>query len=56
MALNDIENIVVACGVCNFQKGNSTLEELSLTDPRDRPPIPGDEWDGLNGRLGSRPL
>ena len=49
------DNVVAACGTCNFQKGGCSLEELSLQDPFDSPPVPS-EWDGLDGRVGARPL
>ena len=52
---NDAANVVAACGTCNFQKGGCSLEELSLQDPFDSSPVPS-EWDGLDGRLGARPL
>jgi hypothetical protein len=52
---NDLDNLVASCGGCNFNKGNCSLAELGLEDPRDRMPAVG-EWDGLNGRLGARPL
>ena len=43
---NDLDNLVVTCAACNFGKMSYTLEELSLSDPRDRPPIQS-LWDGL---------
>ncbi len=48
-------NVVATCGTCNFQKGDCSLEELSLQDPRhpQRPPI---DWDGLDGHLGAKRL
>lgn len=49
------ENVVVSCGTCNFQKGDCSLEELSLQDPRDRVELSSD-WDGLDGRLGVSPF
>lgn len=49
------DNVVSTCGTCNFQKGDCSLEELSLHDPR-RVPQPSTEWDGLNGRLGAKLL
>ncbi len=52
---NDATNIVVSCGACNYNKGSSSLEELRLRNPLDREP-PRDEWDGLNGRFGTKPL
>lgn len=53
--LNDLENLVASCGGCNFNKGNCSLEELGLEDPRLHPPVV-DESDGLNGRVGAKPL
>lgn len=43
---NDLENLVVTCAACNFGKMSYTLEELSLSDPRLRPPVQS-PWDGL---------
>lgn len=43
---NDPDNLVSACWTCQFQKGECTLEELWLDDPRNRAPVTGD-WDGL---------
>jgi 5-methylcytosine-specific restriction endonuclease McrA len=52
--VNDVTNIVASCGTCNFAaKGDCTIDELSLVDPRSRPPMPPTEWDGLDGRLGA---
>lgn len=48
---NDPDNVIAACGTCQYQKGDCTLEELGLTNPFDRPPIV-DDWDGLAGRFG----
>ena len=50
---NDDENLVTSCWPCNFSKGSDTLDELGLSDPRDRPPIM-DDWDGLT-RLLAKP-
>lgn len=50
---NDAANLVASCGTCNFNKGNCSLAELGLIDPRDIVPVQGD-WDGLSGRLGSK--
>lgn len=47
-----VDNVVASCGGCNFNKGNCSLAELSLQDPRLRDPHP-DDWDGLVGRLGA---
>ena len=52
---NTVDNIVVSCGACNYNKGSTSLEELRLRNPLEREPI-NDDWDGLNGRLGSRRL
>ena len=46
------DNVVASCGGCNFNKGNCSVTELSLQDPRLSEPAPGD-WDGLVGRLGA---
>lgn len=43
---NDIGNMVVACAPCNNGRSNLTLEEVGLTDPRQREPIQT-PWDGL---------
>lgn len=48
---SDETNVVASCGACNFNKKDCSLDELALTDPRDRPPASG--WDGLYGRLGA---
>jgi 5-methylcytosine-specific restriction endonuclease McrA len=46
---HDLINLVTACGACQHQaKGTCTLEELGMSDPRDRPPVL-DEWDGCVG-------
>lgn len=43
-----MDNLVTACGACNYQaKGDCTLDELGLPVP-DAPPADG--WDGLLGR------
>jgi 5-methylcytosine-specific restriction endonuclease McrA len=52
---NTLDNIVTSCGGCNYNKGSCTIEELGLRYPFDRDPV-DNGWDGLNGRLGSRPL
>ncbi|MBO9715346.1 MAG: HNH endonuclease [Pseudoxanthomonas sp.] len=43
---NDLENLVVSCAACNFGKMSYRLEELGLSDPRERPPVQS-RWDGL---------
>lgn len=43
---NEIENFVTACYCCQFGRGEWTLEEAELTDPRGFPPV-ANSWDGL---------
>ena len=43
------------CGTCNFQKGNCSIDELSLQNPFDSSSVPSN-WDGLDGGLCARPL
>ncbi|MGC1261570.1 MAG: HNH endonuclease [Jannaschia helgolandensis] len=43
---NDVQNIVVSCGGCNFGKNAFHLLELGLEDPRSRPPLRS-SWNGL---------
>lgn len=50
---SDIDNIVVTCAPCNFGRMNYLLEEVGLTDPRKREPIPS-RWDGLERLLNIR--
>ena len=45
-------NLVTACGVCQYNKGSCTIDELCLADPRDRPPAI-DEWRGLTEAVAS---
>jgi len=47
---NDIENLVISCQTCNCGKGNSTLEELGLFDPRNKERAPS-QWNGLVDRF-----
>lgn len=43
--LNTLNNLVTACGPCNYSKGRMRLAALGLADPLARPPVsPG--WDG----------
>jgi len=49
---NDLSNLVVSCAACNYGKMSYRLEELGLSDPRDRPPIISN-WDGLERLLGA---
>lgn len=48
---NELENLVVSCAACNYGKMSYRLEELGLSDPRDRPPVKSN-WDGLERLLG----
>ena len=48
---NAPDNLVTACGPCQFGRGHWTLDEVQLEDPRLRPPIIGD-WDGLTRLTG----
>jgi len=43
---NSPDNIVVTCAPCNFGKADFLLNEVSLADPRERPPV-RTSWDGL---------
>jgi hypothetical protein len=43
---NNLENLVVTCAPCNFGRGDSTLDEVGLLDPRTREPVRS-SWDGL---------
>lgn len=51
---NDLDNLVVSCAACNFGKMSYRLEELGLSDPRQRPAIQS-QWDGLERLLASAP-
>jgi len=44
---NTVENFVTACYCCQFGRGEWTLSEVGISDPRERPPIV-DSWDGLS--------
>jgi hypothetical protein len=43
---NDLDNIVITCGPCNFGRIHYSLEEVGLIDPRTREAVRSD-WDGL---------
>jgi 5-methylcytosine-specific restriction endonuclease McrA len=43
---NDPSNMLVTCAPCNNGRSNLTLEEVGLSDPRERTPI-HTIWDGL---------
>lgn len=45
--LNEMSNFVTACYCCQFGRGEWTLEESELIDPRKFEPAI-DEWDGLS--------
>lgn len=47
---NDLDNLVVCCAACNFGKMSFRLEEIGLSDPRERPPVQS-QWDGLERLL-----
>lgn len=47
---NDLDNLVVSCAACNYGKMSYRLEELGLSDPRDRQPVQS-SWDGLERLL-----
>jgi 5-methylcytosine-specific restriction endonuclease McrA len=49
---NDLENVVVTCAPCNFCRMEYTLEEVGISDPRERTPI-SSSWDGLERLLAS---
>ena len=43
---NDLANLVTACYSCQFGRGNFTLAEVQMTDPRERHAV-RTSWDGL---------
>lgn len=47
---NEPDNLVTACGPCQFGRGHWLLEEVQLEDPRTHPPKL-DSWDGLTKLL-----
>ena len=47
---NSPENLVTACGPCQFGRGGWTIDEVGISDPFTRDPIV-DEWDGLRRLL-----
>ncbi len=53
----DLDNLIITCGPCNYGRGDRTLEEVGLIDPRTRPitKIACDRiatWDGLERFIG----
>jgi DNA-directed RNA polymerase subunit RPC12/RpoP len=51
---NDEDNLLTACGPCQFGRNVYTLEEVELANPFDYPPIV-DDWDGLTRLLKVKP-
>lgn len=47
---NTPDNVVITCAPCNYGRGNWLLEEVGLTDPRERP-VYKTAWDGLTRLL-----
>jgi 5-methylcytosine-specific restriction endonuclease McrA len=47
---SDLDNLVITCNPCNYGRGEHTLEEMGLADPRTREPI-HTAWDGLERLL-----
>ncbi|CAN5247877.1 hypothetical protein BH10PSE9_BH10PSE9_11210 [soil metagenome] len=43
---NSFDNLIVTCAPCNNGRSNLTLDEVGLSDPRERPPFRS-MWDGL---------
>jgi len=41
-----VENMIITCAACNFGRMQFTLEEVGLSDPRNRQPVTS-LWDGL---------
>jgi hypothetical protein len=46
----DLDNLVTSCPGCNYGKEAFTIEQLGISDPRDRRPVFSD-WDGLTSLL-----
>lgn len=51
---NERSNFVTACYTCQVGRGEWTLDESELLDPRDHPPVL-DAWDGLSRIRSYRP-
>jgi hypothetical protein len=47
---DELNNIVITCAPCNYGRGDYTLAEAGLIDPRARDPIQS-PWDGLERLL-----
>ncbi|MCG8043042.1 MAG: HNH endonuclease [Candidatus Thiodiazotropha endolucinida] len=43
---NDLENVVITCAPCNFGRMDYLMEEVGISDPREREPVKS-SWDGL---------
>ena len=43
---NDLDNLVLTCAPCNFGRAGYSLDEVGVSDPRERLPIHS-LWDGL---------
>ena len=56
---NTTDNLVVTCAPCNCARGNHTLAEMGLMDPRGRSPVEHpwacpENWDGLKRLISGR--
>ena len=56
---NTADNLVVACAPCNCGRGNHTLAEVGLMDPRERSQVEHpwaclEKWDGLTRLISGR--
>jgi 5-methylcytosine-specific restriction endonuclease McrA len=51
--LNNLDNLVTACWTCQFARGERSLEDARIIDPRSRPLV-RDDWDGLRRILRRR--
>lgn len=51
---NSPENLVTTCQPCNFGRNRWLLQEVALSDPRERAPVI-DAWDGLSRLLAKWP-
>lgn len=45
-----LENLVTSCWACNYGKARFHVDQIAITDPRDRGPS-SEEWDGFTGLL-----
>jgi 5-methylcytosine-specific restriction endonuclease McrA len=50
---NNLDNLVTACWTCQFARGERSLEDARIIDPRSRPLV-RDDWDGLRRILRRR--